>query len=92
MDGRAFAPYPSDEYHRMAIFNRQPVEVGDALPFADRGVTVVAQGTALLAVAAKSAQRPVNVNALVEKIWQTRATTRWWSVVEGFRREALTDL
>jgi uncharacterized protein (DUF1697 family) len=55
LDGSVFAPYPSDEYHRMAIFTRPPVEVGNALPFADRGVTVVAQGTALLAVAAKHA-------------------------------------
>ena len=89
LDGRVFQPYPGDEFRHMAIFTRQPVEIEDDLPLDVRGVTFVATGAALLAVTPKQSERPVNANAVVEGLWKTRATTRWWNVVEDFTRDIL---
>ncbi len=89
LDGGVFATYPTDVYHRMAILTRQPVELDEDLPFEVRGVTFVATGHALLAVTSKQIDRPVNANAVVERLWKTRATTRWWNVVEDFTRDVL---
>ena len=90
LDGTAFEPYAPGEYRHLAIFTRQPVEIADDLPFAVRGVTVVGVGATVLAVIPREAARPVNANAVVEAVWQTRSTTRWWNVVEDFRRDVLT--
>ncbi len=90
LDARVFAPYPADEFRRLVIFTRQPVDLDDDLPFLVSDVTVVGTGAALLAVMPKQVERPVNVNAVVEKLWKTRATTRWWNVVDDFTRDVLT--
>ena len=89
LDGTVFEPYASAEYRHMAIFTRRPVEIDTALPFESRGVTFVATGAALLAVMPKQTARPLNPNAVVESLWKTRATTRWWNVVEEFTRDVL---
>ena len=89
LDGGVFAPYATDEYHRMAIFTPQPIEIDGTIPLEVRGVTVVAVGAALLAVMPKQVERPVNANAVIERLWKTRATTRWWNVVEDFARDVL---
>ena len=89
LDGGVFAPYPADEYRWMAIFTRQPAEIEDDLPFDVGGVAVLATGAALLAVMPKRVECPVNVNAVIERRWKARATTRWWNVVEDFRRDVL---
>ena len=90
LDAGVFAPYPAEDFRRLGIFTRQPVDLEDDLPFLVSGVTVVGTGAALLAVMPKQVERPVNVNAVVEKLWKTRATTRWWNVVEDFTRDVLT--
>jgi uncharacterized protein (DUF1697 family) len=89
LDGAVFGSYPAAQYRHMAIFARQPVEIEAALPLEARGVTFVATGAALLAVMPKQTRRPLNPNAIVESIWKTRATTRWWNVVEDFTRDVL---
>jgi uncharacterized protein (DUF1697 family) len=89
LDGGVFEPYPVDEFRRMAIFTRQRVAATVSLPLEIGSVTVLAAGAALLAVMPKHAEPPVNVNAAIEKAWKTRATTRWWNVVEDFRRDIL---
>jgi uncharacterized protein (DUF1697 family) len=88
IDGSVFEPYPPDGFRRMVIFTRQSVE-DESLPHRLGDITVVAAGAALLAVLPASLDRPINVNAVVEKRWKTRATTRWWNVVEDFRRDVL---
>jgi len=89
LDGTVFESYASEEYRHMAIFTRRPVEIDAALPLEARGVTFVAAGAALLAVMPKQTRRPLNPNAVVESLWKTRATTRWWNVVEDFTRNVL---
>jgi uncharacterized protein (DUF1697 family) len=89
LNGTLFESYPSEEYRHIAIFTRQPVEIDAALPLEARGVTFIAAGAALLAVMPKQTQRPLNPNAIVESLWKTRATTRWWNVVETFTRDVL---
>jgi uncharacterized protein (DUF1697 family) len=89
LDGAVFESHPVEEYRHMAIFTRRPVEIGSALPLEVRGVTFVGTGAALLAVMPRTTARPLNPNAIAETRWQTRATTRWWNVVEDFRRTVL---
>ena len=89
LDGGVFEPYPADEFRRMVMFTRLPVEIVDDLPLEVGGVTVIANGAALLAVMPKQVDRPVNANGAIEKRWRTRATTRWWNVVEDFTRDIL---
>lgn len=89
LDGGLFEPYPADDFRRMVMFTRQPVDVRESLPLEFGAVTVVGTGAALLAVMPKLVDRPVNVNTAIEKRWQTRATTRWWNVVEDFTRDIL---
>ena len=87
-DSAVFAPYPAEEHRYLAIFTRSPIDSPEPVPYEARGATFVAFGSgALLAVIPREAPRPVNVNALVESLWQTQATTRWWNVVDDFRRE-----
>ena len=87
--GDVFDEYPSADYRHLAVFTRRPVEIPDRLPLAHRGLEVVAVGAALLGVIRRDAPRPVDANAVVESIWRTRATTRWWNVVDHFRRDVL---
>jgi uncharacterized protein (DUF1697 family) len=90
LDGRVFEEYPAEEFRHVAVFTRQPVEIAGALPRGVRGFEVVATGAALLGVILRAAARPVNANIAVESAFTTRATTRWWNVVEDFRRDVLT--
>ncbi len=90
LDGGVFQPYPAEGFRQMVIFTRRPVAIDDDLPLDVGGVTVVANNAAILAVLPRHVERPVNVNALIEKRWQTRATTRWWNVVQDFTRDILT--
>ena len=89
LDGTVFEPYPAAAFRWMVVFTRLPVEIADDLPLEVGGVTVVANGPAILAVLPKQVERPVNVNAVIEKRWSMRATTRWWNVVEDFTRNTL---
>jgi uncharacterized protein (DUF1697 family) len=89
LDGTVFESYPADEFRRMAIFTRQPVDITECLSLEIGGVKVIANGPAILAVLPRQVDRPVNVNAVIEKRWKTRATTRWWNVVEDFTRDIL---
>ena len=89
LDGSVFEPYPADDFRHMVMFTREPVEIVDDLPLEVGGVTVIANGPAILAVSPRLVERPVNVNAVIEKRWKTRATTRWWNVVEDFTRDIL---
>ena len=89
LDGTVFESYASEEYRHIAIFTRRPAEIEADLPFELRGVTFVATGAALLAVMPKQTVRPLNPNAVVESLWKTRATTRWWNVVQDFTRDVL---
>jgi len=87
-DGTIFVPYAAEEHRHLAIFTREPIDLPKPAPYEMRGATFVAVGSgAVLAVIPREAPRPVNVNALVESLWQTQATTRWWNVVDDFRRE-----
>ena len=90
-DGTIFVPYAAEEHRHLAIFTREPIDSPEPTPYEVRGATFVAFGSgAVLAVIPREAPRPVNVNALVESLWQTQATTRWWNVVDDFRRELST--
>jgi uncharacterized protein (DUF1697 family) len=89
-DADPFAPYPAEEHRHLAIFTREPLAEPETLPYEARGVTFVSlDGAAALAVIRRDAPRPVNANAVVESLWKTRATTRWWNVVEELRRDLL---
>ena len=90
LDGSVFEPYPADAFRWLVMFTRLPVEIADDLPLEVGGVTVVANGAAILAVLPRQVDRPVNVNSVIEKTWKTRATTRWWNVVEDFTRDVLS--
>ena len=89
LDGSVFEPYPADAFRWLVMFTRLPVEIADDLPLEVGGVTVVANGPAILAVLPRQVDRPLNVNSVIEKTWKTRATTRWWNVVEDFTRDIL---
>ena len=88
--GDPFARFPVADHRHMAIFTRERVAVSEAVPYLVKGVTIVAvDDAAVLATIPRDAPRPLNPNAVVESQWRTRATTRWWNVVEEFRRDLL---
>ena len=89
LDGSVFEPYPADAFRWLVMFTRLPVEIADDLPLEVGGMTVVGNGSAILAVLPRQVDRPVNVNSVIERTWKTRATTRWWNVVEDFTRDVL---
>jgi uncharacterized protein (DUF1697 family) len=89
-DGDPFAGFPADDHRHMAIFTRERVQASGAVPYVVKGVTIVAvDGAAVLATIPRDAPRPLNPNAVVESQWRTRATTRWWNVVDDFRNNFL---
>ena len=88
--GDPFARFPSEDHRHMAIFTRERVAAAEPAPYVVKGVTVVAvDRAAVLATIPRAPARPLNPNAVVESHWHTRATTRWWNVVEEFRRDLL---
>ncbi|HXY17689.1 MAG TPA: DUF1697 domain-containing protein [Gaiellaceae bacterium] len=85
-----FVRHSAGEHRQLAIFTRDPVEAAEPVPYAVKGLTFVAvEGAAVLAAIHRDAAGRVNANAVVESLWRTRATTRWWNVVEEFCGECL---
>jgi uncharacterized protein (DUF1697 family) len=88
--GDPFAEFAVEDHRHMAIFTRDRVAPREPVPYVVKGVTVVAiDKAAVLATIPRNAPRPLNPNAVVESHWRTRATIRWWNVVDEFRRDLL---